>query len=402
MNIHSLRAKITVIFMLSFLSIIGFLFFYIHNIDQSIQTKVTLQYKHFSDYFRESQIPRDAIEPYLESFGFKADKNARTIMSQGQIIADARGYQVYLYKQGYYYHVQRKGYRKLFHDLNDYTPNSSFYLLFGFILLSLLFTYLWLLNSLKPLHILKENINKFANGEVNIDCKSSKKDEIAIVSNAFDHAVTKIGLLLNSRQLFLRTVMHELKTPIAKGRIVCALLEDEIQEKRLIFIFEKLEQLINDFAKVEEIVSHNYTLQKQHYALPTLIDKAIGMLLIDNIADKITLKSQSQRSIEVDSALFTMVIKNLLDNALKYASDHKAIIISDTHSVAIHSKGKVLSQPIESYFKPFHNEINMQKQGMGLGLYIVKSIVDMHSMDLEYNYKEGHNIFTIYYAKDTQ
>jgi two-component system OmpR family sensor kinase len=397
MNIHSLRSKITLIFLFSFLSLVAFFAFYLNTTHQNLDKKVLNSYNKLSTYFRQSKIKPYDIDSYLENFGFKADKNARTIMKKGQKIANERGYEAYFYKKNYYYHVQRKGYRRLFKDLNHYENSPLIYFVFSFVLLLLLLVYFWLLKSLNPLKELQHNISKFAQGDLTISCKSPKKDEIAIVSNEFDNAVKQINLLLNSRQLFLRTVMHELKTPIAKGRIVSSLIEDEIQEKRLIFIFEKLEYLINDFAKIEEIVSNNYSLKKRRYAPSSIIDKAIGMLLLDNISDKIEIKLQNDEKIEADIDLLAMVLKNLLDNALKYASDNKAVLYSGQYYIQVASYGTKLSKPINSYFKPFHNEIKMQNQGMGLGLYIVKSIVDMHQMKLEYLYQDEMNIFRIRY-----
>jgi len=50
-----------------------------------------------------------------------------------------------------------------------------------------------------------------------------------------------------------------------------------------------------------------------------------------------------------------------------------------------------LSEPLEHYFAPFHTS----RGGLGLGLYIVKSILDLHKMDLSYQYAKGENRFTI-------
>ena len=57
-------------------------------------------------------------------------------------------------------------------------------------------------------------------------------DEIANVAIEFNNAVCKIRELIRSRQLFLRTIMHELKTPIGKGRIISEMVQDEMQKSR--------------------------------------------------------------------------------------------------------------------------------------------------------------------------
>jgi two-component system OmpR family sensor kinase len=63
----------------------------------------------------------------------------------------------------------------------------------------------------------------------------------------------------------------------------------------------------------------------------------------------------------------------------------------DKDKITISNKGEELSQDINNYFTPFHQS----KNGLGLGLYIVKSILDIFHMRLEYNHENGSNHFTI-------
>jgi two-component system OmpR family sensor kinase len=244
-------------------------------------------------------------------------------------------------------------------------------IVFSIVFLLIIMLYFWVIRSLRPLTELKNKIKKFSEGDLNIQCHSDKKDEIAEVANEFDHAVTMIRELLQSRQLFLRAIMHELKTPIAKGRLMSEMLPDEKSRQRMHGIFERLNLLIDEFAKIEKITSKNFELKLKPYKMSDLVE-----------ADYI---------VKADFELFTLVMKNLLDNAIKYSTDKHVIVIIDTDHVDIINKGESLSEPLENYFKPFHTS----KGGLGLGLYIVKSILDIHHMELSYDYKDGENIFTV-------
>ena len=394
MNIHSIRAKITLIFILAFLLVAGFFIFYLDNAQRQNDQKVIEAHEKFAKYFREVRIPPYTVEGYLKRFDFVLEKKPLDILNKGKIISRGIVYDTILYQNRYYFHVKIHHFRKLFRDLNHYQNQKLDYLGFAFVLLLFTIIYIWLLKSLNPLLRLKDDISLFAKGDLDIDCASNKKDEIALVANEFNHAVEQIRRLVNSRQLFLRTLMHELKTPIAKGRIVSELVEEK-QKNRLIVIFEKLDYLINDFSKIEELLSNNYNIQKHSYKITLLVNSALDLLLIEENSPKIQRCKETQTRVLADYQLFSMVIKNLVDNALKYSEDGKVKIIETKESISIYSKAKPLKQDIEYYYKPFHNEEENPNQGMGLGLYIVKAVLDMHQMRLEYKHSEGENCFKV-------
>ena len=189
--------------------------------------------------------------------------------------------------------------------------------------------------------------------------------------------------------------MHELKTPIAKGKIVSELIDNEKQKKRMIDIFDKLNFLINDFAKVEEVLSKNYSKNTHLHTLSKIIDNSIAMLMMDSFEKKINISIVDNLKISVDIELISMAIKNLLDNGLKYSSDKKVQILTTNESICIISTGEKLSKPLEEYFKPFHNETKSLNHGMGLGLYIVYSILEIHDMRLDYSFQDNQNTFSI-------
>ena len=265
--------------------------------------------------------------------------------------------------------------------------------IFTIVFLLIVMLYFWVIRSLRPLAELKEKIKTFSEGNLNIQCASNRKDEIAEVANEFDHAVRMIRELLQSRQLFLRAIMHELKTPIAKGRLVSEMIKDEKQKARLHSIFERLNLLIDEFAKIEKITSRNFELELKPYKMSDLLDASIDLLMVEHPERFVSKEIVRDYVVKVDFELFTLVLKNLLDNAVKYSVDKRVRVRIDNGRIEIANKGEPLPHPLEEYFKPFHPS----QGGLGLGLYIVKSILDIHHMHLDYLYKkeEKLNVFMI-------
>jgi two-component system OmpR family sensor kinase len=185
--------------------------------------------------------------------------------------------------------------------------------------------------------------------------------------------------------------MHELKTPIAKGRLVSEMLQDEKQKKRLERIFVRLNLLIDEFAKLEQLTSKNFHLLMKPYQASELIHAGIDMLMLENDSEAFSLKIKEDFTLQADLELLPLALKNLIDNAIKYSPDHHADILVNNGHITISNTGEELKEPLEAYFAPFHNS----QGGLGLGLYIVKSILDIHQLKLVYLHHENINSFTI-------
>ena len=109
---------------------------------------------------------------------------------------------------------------------------------------------------------------------------------------------------------------------------------------------------------------------------------------------KIEIKINENFKISGDLHYLSTALKNLIDNALKYAISFPIIIKVDKNQISILNSGEKLSKEFEYYLKPFTQEL-IQRDGFGLGLSIVKKILDKHNFQLIYSYKNGFNIFKI-------
>ena len=119
------------------------------------------------------------------------------------------------------------------------------------------------------------------------------------------------------------------------------------------------------------------------------------MMMLDYHQNKIEIENISDLQVKVDLDLFSLAIKNLLDNGVKYSIDKKVKITQENNEILIISNGEKLQKPLEEYFKPYHNDTSNKNHGMGLGFYIVSEILNIHDMNLEYEHIEDKNIFKI-------
>ncbi len=264
--------------------------------------------------------------------------------------------------------------------------------------LILVVIYITLMKRLMPLNHIKQEIATMANANEIRPITSGAKnyDEIGELVRVFNNSVAKLNAVSEARTLFLRSIMHELKTPITKGRIVAEMVVDDKQKQRLCGVFERLNALIDEFAKIEQLASKNYMTKKTQIPLYDIVLEAMRMLLIDPSNQDNIVFTHHNDLVKADFQLFTLCIKNLLDNGIKYSTDSKVYVEAVGKDLIIKNHGEPLKLNVNEYFKPYFKDIkNPLSQGFGLGMYIVKTTLDTQNFGLQYSYENGYNVFTI-------
>jgi two-component system, OmpR family, sensor kinase len=251
-------------------------------------------------------------------------------------------------------------------------------------------SFLLILQRLRPLRRLFNHIVLFGEGNLNVSFKVKGSDEIAVIANELETARIKINSILEARTLFLRNVMHELKTPIAKGTIATQMLDSSKQRDRFSSIFSRLEIIVNEFALIEEVTSITCKSDFSQYRLIDIIDGAIDLAMVER--ENVTVDVSSAVKIDANYKLYTVAIKNMIDNAMKYSPDQRIKILMFEEELAFESRGEKLKHPLRFYIEPFTKDAP-SKDSFGLGLYLVDSILIAHNEELAYEYDEGINRF---------
>ena len=266
-------------------------------------------------------------------------------------------------------------------------------LLFTSLILTLLILYWFIIKTLFPIKSLIHSIQNYANDGTYTPIKSARKDEIALISRALDNAMEKNQTLLEARRLFLRNIMHELKTPITVGKLSLPFLKKGEEKSILERAFFRMENLIAELVRVEQITSGALSPHLEWCPPKQLSEKAIGFLFLNHECVESTFDGQS---LHVDCDVFVTVFKNLIDNGIKYSSDGKVRIVQKRERLFFYNRGEPWPSgcTLESLSEPFFHHYQNQ-HSFGLGLYIVKSIIHAHDFTLSYSYSDGEHCFEI-------
>ena len=318
------------------------------------------------------------------------------ILSKGKVVFESESVygrmQIFTIGKNKYIYLQRYGYNLMLQDKKSNGTRIQITILVA-VLIAILFVFLYIgiMRKLSPLKKLHKQIEEFANGNMDIKITQKSNDEIGKIAQSFDNAIHHIRTLLDSKNLFMRNMMHELKTPITRGRIASEMVEDGSAKETLIRAFDRMNELIAELAHVERLTTQGFQPHINEAKIDDIIDESITLLICDK--EKLTIQTQNE-SLATDPKLLTLAIKNLLDNALKYSEDDKATIMTNFQSIKVISKGKSLEHPLEYYLEPFTQE-EKRNSGFGLGLYIVNNIAERLNYTLNYYHKSGYNIFEL-------
>jgi two-component system OmpR family sensor kinase len=303
-------------------------------------------------------------------------------------------FRVFNLKSLSYIYVQSLGYNLMF-KINMAKNYSLFIAFFIFVLIFfIIFTlYIILHRKIAPLKHLNNKIKQFSKGDLSTNINIKSKDEIGQIADSFNEAIKNINSLIESKNLFMKNIIHELKTPITKGLFLTNMIETDQKEDKeaLIRTFKTLNSIINQLSNIEKLKSNDLHFSKKNISLKESIEHVL--LLLDAKKENIKLDIKDIEII-ANIDLFNVIIKNLLENGLKYSTKKPIYVKTEKNKIIISSYGEKLKKELHHYTQAFVQE-KKNSSGFGLGLYIVNEIAKLHKFKLEYEYKDGKNHFIL-------
>jgi signal transduction histidine kinase len=222
--------------------------------------------------------------------------------------------------------------------------------------------------------------------------QSQKRKSLKAKMNA------KLKLKNRQRNDMISALAHEFRNPIAAIMGYAATLEEDknmdpdVRSRFLSKIYnnsQKIESLLSRLILWNKFENGQATYNAQKFNLLPLIED-IKNALLDKYPYRVINIHGADRVVVADKILLEIVIKNLIENAIKYSKDNVDIFVN-TKAVEIVDRGVGIStQNLEKVTKKFFRSgEHSWDNSMGLGLSIVKKILDMHKTELKIESQVG-------------
>lgn len=274
------------------------------------------------------------------------------------------------------------------------------------------------MQQVKPLREMADAVRRFGMGEYDVRVDDTgHKDEIGDLASAFNAMADSLANSEKRRQEFVANISHELKTPMTTiSGFTNGILDGTIPPEK---VNDSLQVISSETARLSRLVRRmlDVSALQARESVQSQVEFDISETMVQVM---ISLEGKiKNRQMDMDVHIpddpvrvwgdpdgITQVCYNLLDNAAKFAAPGTAIAVTITTKgtkayISVKNQGETIPpDELNMIFDRFHKSDrsrSIDKEGVGLGLYIVKTILNNHKENITVTSKDGVTefIFTL-------
>ena len=274
--------------------------------------------------------------------------------------------------------------------------------------LALILSVLMMRRLLNPLARMTGTAQRIAEGDYTGEVPVVSRDEVGRLSEAFNRMSASLRHTEQLRKKMVIDVAHELRTPITNIKGYLEALADNVvtpSRETLLLLQEetlRLANLVEDIMRLARADAARADLHRveieAHSAITQLLDAFRPQLKARRISVNVDLKERDIR-LSADPEKFSQVVRNLLQNALQYTPSGGALTISierapeETLFVFANTRGELEDRDLPFIFERFYRGEKSRSRehgGAGIGLAIVKELIEAHGGHVGAELAEGH------------
>lgn len=252
----------------------------------------------------------------------------------------------------------------------------------------LYFALRWIFGPVKKLSAAVEQISE---GNFETEINVNRKDELGNLADSINDMKKNISNMIKAKESLLVDVSHELRSPLTRIKLANEFVEDENIRAKIRDDVKEMEVMITELLETYRMDNIHGKIQREQVDIVRLVRDTVSKFG----SDEITFKSEiPQKEISLDRQKIETVLRNIIDNAVKY-SDGSVVTVrvygnsdetKDT-CISISDRGKGIDEnEIKNIFEPFYRidkSRDKKIKGYGLGLSLAKNIINEHNASIE-------------------
>ncbi len=260
---------------------------------------------------------------------------------------------------------------------------------------------LFIRKFLNPIQLMKKRIKSLKEGDLDSEINIISNDELADLSMSINKMISDIKSLLAQKQQLLLDVSHELRSPLARMRLITEMLPNHKNKNKMIDEIIYLEGMISNLLLSDKLSAPYSNLNIKKIGVNSFIELVLELSNI-KLSD-INIKNEcAGENLYIDKTKMVVAVRNLIDNANKYGGNDPVGLEVTKNNKAImimvdNTFDKIDERELDKIFLPFYRMKSTENKatGFGLGLTICKKIIESHGGTIDFKIKNNKIIFTI-------
>ena len=251
---------------------------------------------------------------------------------------------------------------------------------------------------LRPLRDLNDGVTRLGQGDLAVNVPQTTRDEFGTLTDAFNRMAARVREMIVTRDQLLIDVSHELRSPLTRMKVALELMPDNGQKARLAADVAEMERMIAGLLELERLrAGKGVTLVRQD--IVPIVRDVVGCYESRAPGVELVLDGVSEVVLDVDAEQLRTVMRNLLENAVKYSlPDSRAIRVSvarENGGAVVRVTDDGVGIPVEDgdrIFEPFFRvdrSRSKESGGYGLGLSICKRVMEAHGGSVALERRNG-------------
>ena len=252
----------------------------------------------------------------------------------------------------------------------------------------LLFAYLAVRWLFKPIRAIRDGAAQIGRGHFDYRIENIRHDQLGDLATDINQLAGDVERMLDAKRALLLGISHELRTPLSRMRLGLEFIDDEEQRETLKAEIKEMEKIVAALLEAERLNVRHAQLARTRVVVGELVDEMLDDFF-SRERDRLELRKPERPIIaNLDEARVTLLLKNLLSNALRYSRPEDGPVVLSfekqgdelVFTVSDHGPG-ISADQVGRIGEPFYRGDPSRTRasgGTGLGLYLATLVAKAH------------------------
>ena len=262
----------------------------------------------------------------------------------------------------------------------------------GFVLVLVVLTYLAVRWLFRPIEAIRQGARRIGRGDFGHRIGTTRNDQLGDLAADINGMADDVQRMLDAKRQLLLGISHELRSPLSRIRLALELADDSAHVRGLRADVAEMEKIITTLLEAERLNTRHAALTISSVPAREIVDRVIDDYFAAD-RDRIRVRGPADLRVQVDEARLTLIVKNLVANALRYTPadggtvDVEVASEGDRWRLGVSDQGPgIPADQVQHVGEPFYRGDPSRTRGTGgsgLGLYLARLAAQAHGGTLE-------------------